>query len=107
MRHTASFASTLATTLGAALILGASLPAHAGASGASIGYTCMGCHGDMGVSQGAIPSLAGRSASETTKALNAFKDGSRPSTIMNRIAKGYSADEIEAVANYFAGLPAK
>ena len=34
--------------------------------------------------------------------LKAFRDGQRPATIMNQLAKGYSDAEIEAIAIYFA-----
>ena len=34
--------------------------------------------------------------------LKAFRDGQRPATIMNQLAKGYSDAEIEAIATYFA-----
>ena len=34
--------------------------------------------------------------------MKAFRDGSRPSTIMGRIAKGYTDAEITAMANYIS-----
>jgi len=34
--------------------------------------------------------------------MKAYKEGTRPATIMNRIAKGYSDEEIKAMAGYFA-----
>jgi cytochrome subunit of sulfide dehydrogenase len=39
------------------------------------------------------------------EAMKSFKDGSRPSTIMGRLAKGYSDAEVAAMAKYFAGKP--
>jgi len=72
--------------------------------GRTIGVTCMGCHGFMGVSKGTAPSLKGLPASVTSSQLKAFKSGARPSTIMGRIAKGYSESDMDAVANYFANL---
>lgn len=35
-----------------------------------------------------------------------FRDGRRPSTIMQQIAKGYTETEIEAAAAYFAAQKA-
>ncbi len=76
----------------------------AGASGAMIGRTCNGCHGTDGVSQGYAPSLKGLPANYLKQTMQDFKSDKRPSTIMGRIAKGYSTDEIAAVAQYFGGL---
>jgi cytochrome c553 len=35
-------------------------------------------------------------------AMAAFRDGSRPATVMNRIAKGFSDDELRPIAAWFA-----
>lgn len=72
--------------------------------GDTIAYTCNGCHGTDGVSKGAVPSLKGRPADDQAKMLRYFKADIRPSTIMGRIAKGYSAEELKAVAEYFESL---
>ncbi len=75
----------------------------AGASGETIGVTCNGCHGTDGNSQGAAPSIKGP-AKNIEKAMLDFKNDKRPATIMNRIAKGYTDEEITAMAKYFASL---
>lgn len=68
-----------------------------------LAYTCAGCHGPNGVSQGpATPSLAGISTEYFTEAMAEYKEGTRPSTIMTRIAKGYSEEESKLMADYFA-----
>jgi sulfide dehydrogenase cytochrome subunit len=36
--------------------------------------------------------------------LKAFRSGERPSTVMGRLAKGYSDAEIDALAAYFSQL---
>jgi len=86
--------------------------------------TCVACHGDAGNSSGpAIPNLAGVSPNYFMAAMLAYKyededeldeviDGdeayedveafTRYSTIMGRIAKGYSEDQIKAKADYFS-----
>lgn len=69
-----------------------------------LGSTCAGCHGTFGNSTGpAIPSIAGLKADAFTEAMVAYKaeKDARPSTIMGRIAKGYSDDEIALMAGYF------
>lgn len=78
-----------------------------GASGQTIGLTCVVCHGAQGKGTKTIPPLAGRSADQIFEALMAYKNGSRPSTVMDRHAKGYSDAELRAVSEYFASLPAK
>ncbi|MGC9008429.1 MAG: c-type cytochrome [Halothiobacillaceae bacterium] len=96
-----------ASLIGAALMLGAAATALAAPSGQTIGFTCFACHGDMGKGTATIPGLAGRSADSIYEQLIAFKTGKRPATVMDRHAKGYSDEELRAVAEYFASLPAK
>lgn len=89
--------------------------AHAEPAAKAMADTCAGCHGTDGKSAGpAIPNLAGMSATYFTDAMLAFKalpkgethaEDARPATIMNRIAKGYSDEQIEAMGEYFASLP--
>jgi sulfide dehydrogenase cytochrome subunit len=76
-------------------------------SGATIGYTCMGCHGVNGKSPGSIPSIAGQSEAMLAAKLLAYRDGAQKGTIMNRIAKGYTDAELQAVAAFFAAIPAQ
>jgi sulfide dehydrogenase cytochrome subunit len=99
MRHDRTAVGML---LGSALVLG-TLPAHATPSGAMLGNTCAGCHGTNGVSMGpAAPSIAGMSAAYFEDTMLAYKKGERPSTIMERLAKGYTEEEIKAMAEFFA-----
>lgn len=75
-----------------------------GTIGRTVGVTCNACHGPDGESRNAIPSLSGLSAKQIESALLAYKSGERSATIMDRIAKGYTDNEIAAVAAYFANL---
>lgn len=69
----------------------------------TLAYTCVGCHGANGNSTGpATPSIAGMGAEFFIDSMEAFKEGERPNSIMTRIAKGYSSEEIEAMSTYFA-----
>ncbi|MBF6058213.1 MULTISPECIES: c-type cytochrome [Thiomicrorhabdus] len=71
--------------------------------GEMLANTCAGCHGPNGVSHGpATPSIAGISKDYFIESMHAYASGDRPSTIMMRIAKGYSDADIEAMANYFS-----
>jgi cytochrome c553 len=70
--------------------------------------SCMSCHGMNGHSiGGAVPSIAGVDKATLLKALEAFKAGKGDATIMNRIARGYSEAELNALATYFSSVPAK
>jgi len=45
-----------------------------------------------------VPSIRGREPAEIVAAMQAFRSGERPSTVMGRIARGFSDDEIRAIA---------
>jgi cytochrome c553 len=48
-----------------------------------------------------VPRLNGRSPADITAAMQAFKSGQTASTVMGRIAKGFSDDEIKAIAAWY------
>lgn len=70
----------------------------------SLAATCAACHGPQGhaAAGSAIPGLAGMRKEHLAAQLLAFRDGSRPATVMHQIAKGYSPAQIDALAAYFA-----
>lgn len=70
--------------------------------GPALALACAACHGTGGVSPGAIPSIRGKSAAYIEEVLAEFKAGTRPATVMNRLAKGYSTAEIKALAAFFS-----
>ena len=71
-----------------------------------LAYGCAGCHGYDGASVGpSIPGLAGQQKDAFVIAMKEFKSGERHSTVMDRIAKGYSDADIEAMAVFFARQP--
>ena len=63
---------------------------------------CSGCHAVGTGAASLVPRLYGRSTEEMMTAMTGFRDGSRPATVMNRIAKGFSDDELRAIAAWFA-----
>jgi sulfide dehydrogenase cytochrome subunit len=88
-----------AGALGAIVLFGMAAPAEAqNANPQLLTITCAGCHGPGGHSPGTIPSIFGRTSASIAETLRAFRDDRRPATVMNRIAKGYSDTEIDAVA---------
>ncbi len=60
---------------------------------------CEGCHGGGDPS---LPKLAGRAAPDIVAAMKAFRNGRRPATVMDRIAKGFSDGDIAAIAAWYA-----
>jgi cytochrome c553 len=70
--------------------------------GRSLAATCANCHGTNGVAKGEMAPLAGMPAAQLTSTLAAFKAGQRPATIMHQIAKGYTDEQIQLIAAFFA-----
>ena len=64
--------------------------------------SCSGCHAGSARVETPVPRLAGRPAAEITDATLAYKSGKLPGTIMDRIAKGFSDEEIRAIAAWYA-----
>jgi len=66
--------------------------------------SCSGCHALSAAVATAVPRLGGRSAAEMASQMQAFKSGQRPSTVMGRIAKGFSEAEAQAIAEWYAAI---
>lgn len=102
--------------------------AEGSASPSMLSNTCLGCHGPNGISVGpATPTISGMSEIYIIGAMLAYKFGDdedkaeeaieadpdledveyfpRVATVMNRIAQGYSVEEIKLMAKHFAELP--
>lgn len=68
----------------------------------TLAASCAACHGSNGNALQGNAILAGMDGSYFTTQMLAFKDGSRPATVMHRHAKGLNIDEINLLADYFA-----
>lgn len=88
-----------------------SLLALAGAAQASdpnlarnLAATCANCHGTNGraVPGAGMDALAGMEKAKTLQKLADFKSGAKPATIMHQIARGYSDEQLDLIAGYFA-----
>lgn len=66
---------------------------------------CSGCHPRAGASIPAFVPLAGRPPDDIVAAMQAFRTGERPATVMDRIAKGFSDDETRAIAAWVSSQP--
>jgi cytochrome c553 len=73
----------------------------------SLAATCTGCHGTNGVSAGGIPTLAGVEAARIAGLMREFRDGTRSATVMHQHTKGYTDEQIDAVAAWFAAQKAR
>jgi sulfide dehydrogenase cytochrome subunit len=71
-------------------------------SAALLASNCANCHGTLGNAQGAMPSLAGQQRTYIVEQMRAFRDGKRPATIMHQLAKGYTDQQIELIAEFFS-----
>jgi cytochrome c553 len=68
----------------------------------NIAANCANCHGTNGVSQGVVPSLAGQSKADLVRKMQDFKAGRATGTIMPQLAKGYTDQQIDLSADFFA-----
>jgi cytochrome c553 len=81
-------------SIAAAIVASAEPPAGAAA--------CSGCHPSSARASSPVARLAGRDRAEIVKAMHEFRSGERAATVMDRIAKGFTDPEIEAIAAWFA-----
>jgi cytochrome subunit of sulfide dehydrogenase len=93
----------LAVAIGLVALTGA---AHAADPnlGRNLAATCANCHGTNGhaVPGSGLDSLAGVEKAKTLQKLNDFKSGVKPASIMHQIAKGYTDEQLDLIAAYFA-----
>ena len=69
----------------------------------SLAASCAACHGTDGRAQPGMISLAGSNQNDMVKKMQDYKAGRVPAaTIMHQLAKGYTDEQIEAIAGYFA-----
>jgi cytochrome subunit of sulfide dehydrogenase len=81
-------------SIAAAVVASAELPAGAAA--------CSGCHPTSTRVTSPVPRLAGRDSAAIVKAMQDFRSGARAGTVMDRIAKGFTDEEIQAIAAWYA-----
>lgn len=68
--------------------------------------SCLGCHAVAGADNPVVP-LSSLTLEQIETAMRAFRSGSRASTVMDRIAKGFSDEEAHAIAQWYARDKAK
>ena len=81
-------------SIAAAVVASAEPPAGAAA--------CSGCHLASPRVASPVPRIAGIDRAAIVRAMQDFRSGQRAATVMDRIAKGFTDDEIQAIAAWFA-----
>ena len=64
--------------------------------------SCSGCHPASARVTSPVPRLAGLDRAAIARAMQDFRSGQRAATVMDRIAKGFTDDEIQILAAWFA-----
>jgi sulfide dehydrogenase cytochrome subunit len=62
--------------------------------------SCTGCHASNPKVETRVPRIVGRNPAEIVAAMEAFRSGQKPATVMDRIAKGFTDAEIRAIADW-------
>lgn len=88
----------MAPRLALLLLLAAPALAEEAPPGAS---ACFGCHSPARANA-AIPTLRGRDPVEVATLLRAFREGTLPATVMDRLARGFNEAESRAIAAWVA-----
>ena len=96
MNAVSASVGVVAFVVSGAAALAASPEPPAGAS------SCTGCHAGGARADTPIPRLIGRSAADIVAQMQAFKTGQKQSTVMDRIAKGFTDGELQAIAEWYA-----
>jgi cytochrome c553 len=70
----------------------------------NLAATCANCHGTNGkaVPGAGMDELAGTDKAKTLQKLAEFKSGAKPASIMHQISKGYTDEQLDLIATYFA-----
>ena len=88
-----------AAAIGASLIAAAVVASAEPPAGAA---SCSGCHPASSRIASPVPRLAGIDRAAIVRAMQDFRSGQRAATVMDRLAKGFTDDEIQAIAAWFA-----
>lgn len=70
----------------------------------ALAATCANCHGTDGraVEGAGNVALHGLGKDYIVTQMIAFREGKRPATVMHQLAKGYTPEQIDQIAAYFA-----
>jgi cytochrome c553 len=82
------------TSIAAAVVASAEPPVGAAA--------CSGCHPTSTRLASPVPRLIGLDRPVIVRAMQDFRSGQRAATVMDRISKGFTDEEIQAIAAWYA-----
>ena len=70
----------------------------------NLAATCANCHGTNGhaLKGAGLDPLAGMEKAKTLQKLAEFKSGDKPASIMHQISKGFTDEQLDLIATYFA-----
>jgi len=70
----------------------------------ALAANCAACHGTQGkpAAGSTLAGLAGKPRDELLMAMTQFKQGKKPATVMHQLSKGYTDEELAALADYFS-----
>ena len=81
-------------SIAAAVVVAAEPPAGA--------VSCSGCHPSSARVTSPVVRLNGLDRAAIIRAMQEFRSGQRTGTVMDRIAKGFTDEEIQAIAAWYA-----
>lgn len=67
----------------------------------NLAASCSNCHAAPAHGEAVVRPLAGMPAADLARAMQEFRAGSRPGTVMPQLAKGYTDAQIEAIAQWY------
>jgi len=91
--------TSVAAAIGIALLAAAAVASAEAPAGAA---SCSGCHPASARVASPVPRLAGLDRAVIVRAMQDFRSGQRAGTVMERIARGFTDEEIQAIAAWLA-----
>jgi len=89
----------LAAAIGVVAVAAAPVASAEPPAGAA---ACSGCHPASARVTSPVPRLVGLDQAAIVRAMQDFRAGKRTATVMDRIAKGFTDEEIQAIAAWYA-----
>ena len=89
----------LAAAIGFASIVAAAVASAEPPAGAA---ACSGCHPASARVASPVSRLLGLDRAAIVRAMQDFRSGARAATVMDRIAKGFTEAEVQAIAAWYA-----
>lgn len=87
----------------AALLPLGSFAQDATLSGQRLAASCANCHGTLGnPPDKSIAPLAGMPPANLVASMKAYREGSRPATVMQQLAKGFTDEQVKTIADFYA-----